>query len=1461
MSENQTVIIPKDNLFGQMGVTNVSVQKIIFNERRKRMDLICDALSPRYLNEVEVIYEKIKQRWPDLEIDFKIRYKEEKVTSEDIKDITERAIKRLKEKNAISKSFLYFYRIFVTREEELIVIHLELNNEMAVQSLLEQKLNYKLEEIIKNFGVRSVEVRFDLGDFSKEVSRFVELTDVHLEELAAEETPGIIDMRTIPKPNERKVSFPGSNQDIKISKGNPYKGFMPRAPRQPITGSSLSIDECYALMPDDLCIVEGSVFDYSEIITKNKNKIARFGITDEKNSIYVKIFLDPSVSYADAKFIKARGKIQTYKISDEKTEYEIMASDVNPLSAPAAKIEDAAPEKMVELHTHTKMSEMAGICDSDEIIRRAVAYGHKAVALTDYSVVHAFPHAWKTAREYPDFKLILGCEISLVNDLEPVVWKAKDMDFEEETFVVFDLETLGLNVRENPILEIGAVKLKGTRIIDRFSRFVNPRRPIPDRIRELTGIEDGMVQNEPGIEEVLPAFLEFAGDATMVAHNAAFDIGFIRRDVQKIMGCDYNPSVIDTISLAKAVYPGLKSYGLGPLNKLLGLSLEKHHRAVDDAQATALMFTIFLEKYREAGAKNLRDFEAAFPRNIKNAVSCNCMVLVKNSTGLRNLYELISRAHLDFYGNKKPKIPKSLLQEKREGLLIGSSLTMHNLNAGELAFLYLHNDLEKVEEYVSFYDYIELLPKGAYNELMESDGTGMISGPAAIEEMNRYFYQLARTHEIPATASSNVHYLKEEDALLRNIIVYGSGSAYDKVSYMSDDKFWFRTTDELLREFDYLDPGVAREIVVTNTNRIAEAIDSVRPIPEGFFPPHLENAEESIRDMSYEKAHRIYGDPLPAIVEERLKKELDAIINNGFAVLYLSAQKLVKKSMEFGYLVGSRGSVGSSLVAFMMGITEVNALYPHYICDNPDCKYSEFTDKEGTGADLPEKNCPRCGAPLRRDGFTIPFEVFMGFDGDKVPDIDLNFSGECQSEIHRYCETLFGRENVFKAGTITTLAEKNAYGYIKKYHTENGLPVTNAHMERLSKLIDGAKKTTGQHPGGMIVLPAGTSIYDFCPVQKPANDQSSDSITTHFDYHEMDEQLVKLDILGHDDPTTIKLLQEYTGVDVYKIPLTDPETMKIFFGTESLGVTPEAIGATIGTNGIPEFGTSFVMEMLRETRPKTFAELVRISGLSHGEDVWLNNAKTIVESGVATLSDIITVRDDIMNYLIDQGLEKSEAFEIMEFVRKGKPSKDPEKWEKLSKKMQEKHVPAWYIESCKKIKYMFPKGHAVAYVMMAMRIAWFKVHYPLAFYAAYFSRKAEALDYELMRDIGLVREQIELLKPDERKLDPRKSATLTLCRVILEMHARGFSFLPIDIYKSEIRKFTIEDGRIRFPLIAMNGLGESVATKIQEERTKEEFLSFEDLKKRTQISGKVLEKLRKLGCVENLSVTNQKSLF
>lgn len=1447
MSRNEIRIKPQDGIFRQMGIENVSINEIVFYERNKKMKFMCSVPSVKDLKELDIIYENIKKNFgKELEVDFKVEYTKSEIMREELVTIVEKAIIRLKARNAISKSFLYFYRI---RIEEAI-IDIELNDKTSIEILLQSKIDEKLENILENYGIFNFKVKFVHGDFSKELTEVEAQKQKEMITLSAK-----IDSEN----KATAANKPQKSNEIYVKQGGFQRQSYSSNKTKEIKGNSISLTEFFELYEDELCVVEGEVFSIESRDIRNEKILLTIRLTDEVTSLTSKVFCDKDkpVEVSIGDFIKISGKKQIDRYSDN--EEVIMINSINKLEKTKAKKEDRAEVKMVELHTHSKMSEMVGVEDIGDLIKCAISYGHKAMAITDYSVVHAFPFAYKAAKG-KDFKAILGCEMYMVDDTLPMVRDCKTGPIEDTTFVVFDLETMGLNGHEHEIIEIGAIKLKGTRIVDTFSSFVNPKKIIPKKISELTHITQDMVDNAPTIEDVLPKFLEFAKDAVMVAHNSAFDMGFIRRDAKKYMGIDYKPPVIDTLQMARDLYPDLKGYNLDRLNKTFKLSLENHHRAIDDAQSTAKLFIMFLEKYIENGVVNVEDMNGAFPLNIQKQATRNIMVIAKNLTGLQNLYRLVSEAHIDYYGSKKPRVLKSRVDKLRDGLIVGSSLTSHFSNDGELAEYYMRYDLENVEKNIDFYDYIELLPRATYAELYEEDGTGTISSFEQIENMNRYFYNLAKERGKLVTASSNVHYNNEEDYKIRSILLYGSGNVFRENQYKTDNKFYFRTTDELLDEFSYLGEEVANEIVVKNTNAIADMVEVIKPVPDGFYPPKIDNAENIVKEMTYEKAYRIYGNPLPEIVKARLERELGAIIGNGFSVLYLSAQKLVKKSLDSGYLVGSRGSVGSSLVAFMMGITEVNALYPHYICTNPECKNSEFIEREGVGIDLPEKICPKCGQPYKRDGYSIPFEVFMGFNGEKVPDIDLNFSGEYQSEIHRYCEQLFGKENVFKAGTISTLAEKNAEGYVKKYFEDHELKNNRAEIIRLAKKVEGAKKTTGQHPGGMVVVPRDHNIYEFCPVQKPANDITNDSITTHFDYHVMDEQLVKLDILGHDDPTTIKMLQEYTGVDIYSIPIADPETLKIFSSTESLGITSEDINSVVGTFGVPEFGTPFVRQMLIDTMPKTFAELVRISGLSHGTDVWLNNAQEFIRQKKATLSQVITVRDDIMNYLIDQGIEKGTAFKIMEFVRKGKPSKDPEGWEKFSNLMKEHNVAEWYIESCRRIKYMFPKGHAVAYVMMAMRIAYFKVHYPLAFYAAYLSRKAEDFDFDIMGNPESAKNHLEVLSK-EPKLDVKKKAEMAICEIIVEMYARGFQFLPIDIYKSGGTKFTIEDGKIRIPLIGLSGLGGAVIDNILKERELDKFLSYEDLKRRTKVSQTIVEKLKSINAVDSLSETNQISLF
>lgn len=1440
----KVTIKTRSDFFKGAGAENIKVKEIMFDERIKKLKIFCTLGGPCYICETDIVSNDLHKKFGDsLSVEFEIEYENNEITRNDLIQITEKAIGELKKKNAVSRSFLYLYRIKI--EDKKIII--ELKNNLAIETLYESKINIKLSSLLSEYGIKNFEVEFISGDFSKEIeaeSNKLDEVMINLSQKMDEENKKALDSQKQTNANDNSIKK--------------YNAVSNRKTKD-IKGSSIPLGEFSEIYENDICVLEGEIFNLDKRELKTGNILYTIRITDNINSVTTKMFAkaeDMDVKIGD--YIKVSGKKQIDKF--EENEEVLMISSLNKMEHEKKEKEDLSPRKMAELHTHSKMSEMVGVTEIKDLIKRAKAYGHTSMAITDYSVVHTFPFAYKETKKDENFKVVLGCEMYMVDDEKPMVTNPKDKSIEEETFIVFDLETFGLNSHEHPIIEIGAIKIQGTRIVDKFSQLINPEKPIPEKIQEITNITNAMVLGMPTIEEVLPKFMEFVGDATMVAHNARFDMSFIRRECKRIMGIDYDPSVIDTLQMARDVMPDLKGYGLGSLTKKLGVALENHHRAVDDAQATAGMFIIFLEKYIERGAVNMKDINTAFPLNIQKQDTSNVMVLVKNLAGLKNMYQLVSIAHKDNFGNKKPRVRRSDLKNLRDGLIIGASNTVHFMNTSELVLDYLDYNFKEVEKNIEFYDYVELLPKIAYSEFIDEDGTNRILSYEAVEKMNKYFYDICHKKNIIVTASSNVHYLDKEEKDIRSILLYGSGNVFKKSQYMTDNGFYFRTTDEMLKEFSYLGEKEAEEVVIENTNKISDMTEKVQPIPSGFFPPHLDNAEETVRSMTYEKAYRIYGDPLPEVVSARLERELNAIIGNGFSVLYLSAQKLVKKSLDNGYLVGSRGSVGSSLVAYMMGITEVNALYPHYICDNPECKYSEFTDKPGAGVDLPEKICPKCGKPLRRDGHSIPFEVFMGFNGDKVPDIDLNFSGEYQSEIHRYCEELFGKSNVFKAGTISTLAEKNAIGYVKKFYEDNNLHVSKAEVIRKASKCEGAKKTTGQHPGGMVIVPGEKSVYDFCPIQHPANDMTNDSITTHFDYHVMDEQLVKLDVLGHDDPTTIKMLQEYTGVNVYDIPIADPETLKIFSGTEALGITPEQIDSTVGTFGVPEFGTSFVRQMLVDTLPKTFAELVRISGLSHGTDVWLNNAQEFVKSGEATLSDIITVRDDIMNYLIEQGLDKGKAFKIMEFVRKGKPSKEPEQWEEYSNLMKEHHIKEWYIESCKRIKYMFPKGHAVAYVMMAMRIAYFKVHYPLAFYAAYLTRKIEDFDFEIMGNEKSLKEKMNELKK-EVKLDVKKKTQLALCEIITEMHARGYEFLGIDLYKSEGFRFTIEDGKIRVPLLGIAGLGGAVIENLLKEREEGKFLSYEDLKRRTKMSSTIVEKLKSLDAIKGLSDTNQITLF
>ena len=1113
---------------------------------------------------------------------------------------------------------------------------------------------------------------------------------------------------------------------------------------------------------------------------------------------------------------------------------------------------DEAKVKRVELHMHTQMSQMDGMTAAKDLLKRAVKWGMKSIAITDHGVVQAFPDAHKyLEKDHPDLKVIYGVEAYLAPDKTPCVSFSKGQNMEDATYCVLDLETTGFSFRTEKITEIGIMKVKNHEVIDEFSTFVNPEKPIPQRVVEVTNITDEMVKDAPTIEEVLPKALEFIGDSVLVAHNADFDIGFLKYNAGEL-GLKLGNTYIDTLRLAKDLFPEYKKYKLGIIAENLGIKVEVAHRALDDVDTTVKVFNVMLDMLKEKGVITLDDIDTKLSgsADYKSLPTYHAIILAKDYVGLRNLYKLISLSHLHYF-YKKPRILKSLYKKYSEGLILGSAC-----EAGELyrAIIAGKTD-EELEEIASDYDYLEIQPIGN-NMFMVRNET--VKSVEDLQDINRKIVALGEKLQKPVVATCDVHFMDPQDEIYRRILMAGQG--YDDADEQAP--LYLRTTEEMLKEFEYLGEEKAYEVVVTNTNKISDMCEKISPISPEKCPPYIEGCEETIKTIAYKKAHELYGDPLPELVQTRLDKELNSIIKNGFSVMYIIAQKLVWKSNEDGYIVGSRGSVGSSFVANMTGITEVNSLPPHYRC--PNCKYSDFTDYGYLcGFDLPDKDCPKCGHKLIKDGIDIPFETFLGFNGDKEPDIDLNFSGEYQAKAHRYTEVIFGKGTTFKAGTVGTVADKTAYGYVKKYYEERGIPVSNAEVLRLSQGCTGIKRTTGQHPGGIIVVPKGREIYEFTPVQHPADDPNSDIITTHFDYHSIDQNLLKLDILGHDDPTMIRMLFDITGIDPTKVPLDDKETMSIFSSTKALGVTPEQIKSEVGSYGIPEFGTKFVRGMLVDTRPTTFDELIRISGLSHGTDVWLGNAQTLIEEGTVTLQDAICCRDDIMIYLIKMGLDPNKAFKIMETVRKGKALKDPEKWEGFKAAMKEKDVPDWYIKSCEKIKYMFPKAHAAAYVTNAFRIAWFKVHKPAAYYTAYFTIRADEFDSDIMcygeERVKNKMKEIDLAGNSATTKDKNMYAILEL---VLEMYERGIKFLPIDLYASHATKFKMEsETEIRPPLNSIPGLGTVAAEGIDEAKKDGKFMSIDDMKIRSKIGKSVVELLEKVGCLKGMSQSNQLSLF
>lgn len=1211
-------------------------------------------------------------------------------------------------------------------------------------------------------------------------------------------------------------------------------------------------------IPGESVIVEGNIFNIEPREIKGEKYIVSFDITDKSDSTTVKFFVKRSVFDNELKdkikkdaYLRVQGEVQFDKYAKE---INIMAKAIMTAQAPPPRM-DTAEEKRVELHLHTQMSSMDGVTPVKTYIKRAIDWGHKAIAITDHGVVQAFPDAMNAA-DKSDLKVIYGVEAYLIDDLGNAVFSPRGQNL-DDTYVVFDIETTGLSKEKEMITEIGAVKVADGKIIDRFSTFVNPQRPISAEITKLTGITDDMVKDAPTIENVLPEFLKFCEDTVLVAHNASFDTGFIRIAAERAGLGELHHTIVDTLELARALLPELNKHKLNIVCEHLGVTLNGHHRAVNDAEATAEVFIKFLDMLAEKKIFTLDEINVLASRtvNYKKLRAYHAIILVKNYTGLRNLYELVSMAHIDYFF-RRPRIPKSKFMQMREGLILGSAC-----EAGELYRALLDGEpKQRIEELVHFYDYLEIQPLGNNKFMIDSPRVENIHSMEDIKNMNRKIVELGETYGKPVVATCDVHFIDPDDAAFRKIIMAAEGFS----DADNQPPLYFRTTDEMLAEFDYLGEEKAREVVITNTNLIADQIEKIKPIPDETFPPKIEGADEQLRQICMDKAHSIYGDPLPPLVQERLETELNSIISNGYAVLYIIAQKLVWKSVADGYLVGSRGSVGSSFAANMAGITEVNSLPPHYVC--PNCKYSDFDSElvksfameEASGCDMPDMNCPKCGTLMHKDGHDIPFQTFLGFEGDKEPDIDLNFSGEYQQTAHAYTEELFGVGHVFKAGTIGTLADKTAYGFVKKYFDEREITAHNAEITRLMNGCTGVKRTTGQHPGGLMVVPSDHNIYEFCPIQRPANDVNSTVTTTHFDYHSISGRLLKLDLLGHDDPTVIRMLYDLTGVNPQTVPLGDPATMSLFESPEALGVTAEDIGCETGTLGIPEFGTKFVRGMLLDTKPKTFADLLRISGLSHGTHVWLGNAQTLIENGTITLKETISTRDSIMIYLINKGVDKKKSFKIMEKVRKGKGLTDEDIAD-----MKAANVPDWYIESCQKIKYMFPKAHAAAYVMMAFRIAYFKINYPEAYYATYFTvRACDDFDYSCMcKGMDVAKAAMREIHAKGMEATAKDKAKMTVLELIVEFYARGFKFLPIDLYKSDSRKFIVTEEGLIPPFNSLQGLGTNAAQSIVDGREAGEFHTIEELKERTSLGRSLIDLLKENGVLNGIPETNQLSLF
>lgn len=1323
-------------------------------------------------------------------------------------------------------------------------VHLTVKDDHSY-SMVTNKLLSEINSIYKSFGFPHLKMQVDINEHLDNEDQMLKQIAEH-EQNIQQQAQKAIEIHQQKKDKQVTKNNQKANSNINLDDGKLRLGNL-----------SYQSDNFFQIVDIDVPLgnvcVEGYVFDTEIKEFKNNVRLLEIKLTDYTSSIVIKKFAKSDQEYELFKkikkglWLKVVGNVEEDRYANNSL--TIMARSFEEVKPEIRQ--DLAEEKRVELHAHSTMSTMDATCSADELVKKASQFGQKAIAITDHSGVQAFPDAYQAGEKY-GVKVLLGLEANVVDDGIPIAYNTQDIELSNATYVVFDVETTGLSAVYNKIIELSAVKMHNGQVIEEFEEFIDPGHPLSQETTDLTGITDEMVQGSLSEKEVIIKFMEFCQDSILVAHNATFDIGFLNKALVRHSFVEIANPIIDTLELARFLHPEMKSHRLNKLTAKYDIKLEHHHRAIYDAKATGYLYYCLLKKADEDyGIKSHIQFNDFVGQNdaYKQARPFHATIIAKNQNGLKNLFKLVSMSNVNYF-YRVPRIPRSKLIELRDGLIIGSACSN-----GEVFEAAMQKGLEETEKVAKFYDYLEVMPKTVYQHLIDRRDP-LIKDQKELEEILKTIIQAGENLDIPVVATGNVHYLEPEDWIYRKILVHSLGGS----SILNRQKLpqvHFRTTDEMLEDFSYLGEEKAKEIVINNPQLIVDQCEKVVPIKDKLYTPKIEGADDDIRKLSYGRAHEIYGDTLPEVVEKRLEKELKSIINNGFSVIYLISQKLVAKSLEDGYLVGSRGSVGSSFVATMTGITEVNPLCPHYVC--PNCKYSEFYEhgEFGSGYDMPEKECPKCNTVMMSDGQDIPFETFLGFYGDKVPDIDLNFSGDYQPEAHNYTKVLFGEDHVFRAGTIQTVADKTAYGFVKKYEEEEDIHYPRAEEDRLALGVGGAKRTTGQHPGGIIVIPDYMDVYDFTPIQYPADDISAEWRTTHFDFHKIHDNVLKLDILGHDDPTMIRMLQDLSGMDPKKINPTDKDVMKIFSSPEVLGVTEEEIYSKTGTLGIPEFGTNFVRGMLEATKPSTFAELVQISGLSHGTDVWLNNAESLIESGQATLAECIGCRDDIMVFLIHCGLEDGLAFKIMESVRKGKGIT-----EENQKIMREHNVPEWYINSCLKIKYMFPKAHAAAYVLMALRIAYFKVHQPLIYYCAYFSVRAKKFDVESMcRGLESVKNKMKELRDKGKDISKTEEEVYGSLEIANEMLERGFHFKMVDLERSQATDFVIDGDSLLVPFSAIDGLGDTVAKTIAKSREDGTFLSKEDLQTRGKVSSTLIEYMDDLGILQGLPDENQLSLF